>query len=348
MNKMMIDRATVQQVLDALTDVADNCEESHKTVAAIAALRESIEADQQPEAHRLAYPGGGAALFDKLWHLTFNCVTAHAGNRVRTDLLPMQEMREFLEHLCCIVDSPAGDPVAQARIAELESEAVGYQAELAGYEHTIGHLSALVEELRAQQTASVEHLDRIIVWQGERLKKAKSMLSADGFGVPLDPLLDEINEYLDAVNTEPTAKTVEIDRIKTERVPCWKHGDDPKSGCAWCEKHSKTPESGEIKTGMEPLAYFIGGGLFGNEMQDWEILPEHGPCDKLDEAAYSAGKEVKIPLYAEQKMELYGWTVTGHIGVFIGEYAQQDAEAVARRCGGTSRAFALYREAENP
>ena len=36
--------------------------------------------------------------------------------------------------------------------AALESESVGYQAELAGYEHTIGHLSALVDELRAQQT----------------------------------------------------------------------------------------------------------------------------------------------------------------------------------------------------
>lgn len=85
----------------------------------------AIEAEwaaQSHEAHRLAYPGGGAALFEKLWHLTFNCVTAHAGNRVRTDLLPMQEMREFLEHLCCIVDSPpAGDPVAQARIAALEA-----------------------------------------------------------------------------------------------------------------------------------------------------------------------------------------------------------------------------------
>lgn len=135
----------------------------------------------------------------------------------------------------------------QQRIAELQSESVGYHAELAGYEHTIGHI------------------DRIIAWQGELLKKVKSTLSVDDFGVPLEsgenPLLDEITEHLEAVNTEPTAKTVEIDRIK-------------------------------------PI------------------------------------------------MELYGWGVTGCLGVYRGDTAQQYAEDVERRLGGTSRAFALYREAK--
>lgn len=56
--------------------------------------------------HKLIYPGGGKELFQKLWLLTHNCVTSHAGNVVHTDKLPMQEMRAFLNHLCCLVDSP--------------------------------------------------------------------------------------------------------------------------------------------------------------------------------------------------------------------------------------------------
>lgn len=98
--------------------VLQDCYKHPGANAAIAGLR------ALHESHRLAYPGGGAALFDKLWHLTFNCVTAHAGNRVRTDLLPMQEMREFLDHLCCIVDSPpaytAQEPLTIEKIVSMD------------------------------------------------------------------------------------------------------------------------------------------------------------------------------------------------------------------------------------
>jgi chromosome segregation ATPase len=60
---------------------------------------------------------------------------------VAQQCLPQAEYRERLTAL---------HTEMLARIAELESEAVGYQAELAGYEHSIGHLSALVDELRGQ------------------------------------------------------------------------------------------------------------------------------------------------------------------------------------------------------
>ena len=80
-----------------------------------------------------------------------------------------------------------------SRIAELESEAVGYQAELAGYE------------------SSLAHLDRIITWQGELLRKAKSMLAVDDFGVPLEdgenPLLDEIKEHFEIFQIEENPNT---------------------------------------------------------------------------------------------------------------------------------------------
>ena len=38
----------------------------------------------------------------------------------------------------------------------------------------------------------------------------------------------------------------------------------------------------------------------------------------------------------------YAWTVTGTAQMFFGDYAQHDAEDVAKRCGGTARAFPLF------
>lgn len=60
----------------------------------------------QEPVHKLIYPGGGKALFDMLWHLTCNAVATQSGMRVRTDVMPMREMKEFLDYLCVLVDSP--------------------------------------------------------------------------------------------------------------------------------------------------------------------------------------------------------------------------------------------------
>jgi hypothetical protein len=60
----------------------------------------------QEPVHKLVYPGGGKALFNRLWHLTCNAVATQSGMRVRTDVMPMREMKEFLDHLCVLVDSP--------------------------------------------------------------------------------------------------------------------------------------------------------------------------------------------------------------------------------------------------
>jgi len=60
----------------------------------------------QEPVHKLIYPGGGKALFNRLWHLTCNAVATQSGMRVRTDVMPMREMKEFLDHLCVLVDSP--------------------------------------------------------------------------------------------------------------------------------------------------------------------------------------------------------------------------------------------------
>ena len=60
----------------------------------------------QEPVHKLIYPGGGEALFNRLWHLTCNAVATQSGMRVRTDVMPMREMKEFLDHLCVLVDSP--------------------------------------------------------------------------------------------------------------------------------------------------------------------------------------------------------------------------------------------------
>lgn len=38
----------------------------------------------------------------------------------------------------------------------------------------------------------------------------------------------------------------------------------------------------------------------------------------------------------------YGWHVTGLSCLMVGEYAEHDAKAAAKRCGGTTKAIALY------
>ncbi len=46
---------------------------------------------------------------------------------------------------------------------------------------------------------------------------------------------------------------------------------------------------------------------------------------------------------AHPKPKPYAWAVTGLSRPFFGEFAEDDARAEARRCGGTSTAFALIR-----
>ena len=48
----------------------------------------------------------------------------------------------------------------------------------------------------------------------------------------------------------------------------------------------------------EPVAHIYVGGIYGNELQDWEIEPEHGLCEKLNEDAYRRSEELTLPLYA--------------------------------------------------
>ena len=74
--------------------------------AAVLAERIAPNAPVQEPVHKLIYPGGGKALFNRLWHLTCNAVATQSGMRVRTDVMPMREMKEFLDHLCVLVDSP--------------------------------------------------------------------------------------------------------------------------------------------------------------------------------------------------------------------------------------------------
>ena len=45
----------------------------------------------------------------------------------------------------------------------------------------------------------------------------------------------------------------------------------------------------------------------------------------------------------QQKYTPFAWAVSGVSRMFIGEYAEADAHAEAKRCGGTCEAFALYR-----
>lgn len=101
-------RKALQAAEDAFRRYADhhamNGDET-KARANMALAGQMSDALAEPD-HKFIYPGGGKELFQKLWLLTHNCVTSHAGNVVHTDKLPMQEMRAFLNHLCCLVDSP--------------------------------------------------------------------------------------------------------------------------------------------------------------------------------------------------------------------------------------------------
>ena len=83
--------------------------------------------------------------------------------------------------------------------------------------------------------------------------------------------------------------------------------------CGWCEDNSVQLTLDQVDSmasaivtelvnrlagvNMEPVAIFIGGACFGDELQDWEINPENGPCDKLNELYASLGEEVKLELY---------------------------------------------------
>ena len=67
-----------------------------------------------------------------------------------------------------------------------------------------------------------------------------------------------------------------------------------------------------------------------------------GPTTDYDDIQYTFGRAVERAVRCAP-LEPYGWTATGHSCVWVGEYAQHDAEEAARHCGGESVAFALYR-----
>ena len=46
--------------------------------------------------------------------------------------------------------------------------------------------------------------------------------------------------------------------------------------------------------------------------------------------------------------EPYGWKVTGVPNLYMGEFAEQDAKAVAKRIGGACTAFPLYTRPQPP
>lgn len=127
--------------------------------AAVLAERIAPKAPMQEPVHRLIYPGGGKALFNRLWHLTCNAVATQSGMRVRTDVMPMREMKEFLDHLCVLVDSPpqpvpapvqelcdlCGDinanPASEADMAVYRGIAARYFKDTAPVQEPIGYLA---------------------------------------------------------------------------------------------------------------------------------------------------------------------------------------------------------------
>lgn len=123
MSKVLIDQEAVEQVIEKVEatirhfNIERIGESTYKDASTRCELHEAVNklraALEQPGVHRLIYPGGGKELSEKLWHLTFNCVTSHTGNVVHTNKLPMQEMRAFIEHLCVLVDSPPPPQPAQ-------------------------------------------------------------------------------------------------------------------------------------------------------------------------------------------------------------------------------------------
>jgi hypothetical protein len=48
---------------------------------------------------------------------------------------------------------------------------------------------------------------------------------------------------------------------------------------------------------QQPVAHLLCGGLWGDELNGWEIDPEHAECDRLNEAAHQGGQELRVPLY---------------------------------------------------
>jgi chromosome segregation ATPase len=91
--------------------------------------------------------------------------------------------------------------------AALESEAIGHQAELAGYEHTIGHLSAMVDELRVQ---AYEH--QLTMQQAHDALVAATPVKNLDVQTQVDAVL-ALRKALEA-STQPVANPVEIDGIK--------------------------------------------------------------------------------------------------------------------------------------
>lgn len=59
------------------------------------------------------------------------------------------------------------------------------------------------------------------------------------------------------------------------------------------------------------------------------------------EAARALIKAIEQPS-AGQSAEPYGWNVPPMTQIYRGEFAEADAKAEARRCGGTAKAIPLY------
>ena len=47
----------------------------------------------------------------------------------------------------------------------------------------------------------------------------------------------------------------------------------------------------------EPIGHLYCGGLYGDELADWEIVADQHQCDKLNEHHGALGKEAKLPIY---------------------------------------------------
>lgn len=59
----------------------------------------------------------------------------------------------------------------------------------------------------------------------------------------------------------------------------------------------------------EPVAHLYIGGIYGEELQEWEIEAEQAVIDRMNEDAYKQGKELVLDLFAHQQQASEPMTV---------------------------------------
>lgn len=84
-----------------------------------------------------------------------------------------------------------------------------------------------------------------------------------------------------------------------------------------------------------------------NDLRDWADNPAASKMVPISPGTlHSIADELDELRALEGSLMLLGWGVSGVDWVYRGEYAETNAKAAEKRCGGTAKAFPVYKKAQ--